>query len=333
MSAQEQAFDWHRDAWAQLTALEGRLPHALLLRGRAGVGKTVFARAFAQWLLCEGKRTEYAACGECEACGWFAQGNHPDFRQVEPEILEIERNPELELASKEPSKQIRIEQVRALQNFLSVGTHRGRVRAIIVRPAEAMNHATANALLKSLEEPPAGTLFLLVSSHAARLLPTIRSRCRAVDLPAPTMDEGAKWLAKQGVSAPENLLAYTGSAPLAAIEAAESLETRNKLLNALAQGESDPLQLTDACGNASLPQVVEWLQKWLYDLSAMRLHGRARYFPQAAGAIGKLAGRFDPVALLALQRRLCQARAVANHPVNPRLFLEELFMGYRTLVA
>ncbi|HKO87604.1 MAG TPA: DNA polymerase III subunit delta' [Burkholderiales bacterium] len=320
---------WQEDTWRQLLSRSGTLPHALLLRGRSGTGKTIFARAFAQAMLCEALSAEYA-CGACNACNWFAQMNHPDFVQIEPEALSALAAEESE-RKKEPSKQIKIEQIRALQDLLSVGTHRGGRRVVIIRPAEAMNSATANALLKSLEEPPANTLFLLVASNAARLLPTIRSRCQAVDMPRPGSEAASRWLESQGNANADAALAHAGYAPLDVIEGDGSQIILQRLLGRLTQNDSDPLILADACAGGELPQVVNWMQKWTYDLAAVKLNEAPRYHPQAASALRKLSARMTWRPLLAYQRALAQARGIAQHPLNPRLFLEDLFMQYRAL--
>lgn len=324
---------WQASAFRALSARAQHLPHALLLHGRAGIGKTMFARAFAAWLLCEGDRSPLAACAQCEPCGWFRHGNHPDFRQVEPEFLSVQRGLEIEAPerSKDPSKQIKIEQIRDLQSLLAVGTHRAGQRVVLIRPAEAMNIATANALLKSLEEPPPDTLFLLISSQPARLLPTVRSRCQLVNLPTPSAQDATEWLQTQGFKDAQALLAHCGNAPLAAIEAADQAPTRDRLLQQLARGESDPLVLTDACAGAEPVQVIDWLQKWTYDLAAVAMVDVPRYHPQATTSLQKIASRLVLRRLLAYQRELARSRAVAQHPLNPRLFLEDLFMRYRAL--
>lgn len=319
-----QPLPWHKDLLRQLMARVDTLPHALLLRGRAGIGKTIFARAFAQSLLCEARSTAFA-CGQCNACNWFTQANHPDFRQVEPEILWAEPPED------KPSKQIKIEQIREMQELFAVGTHRGGRRIVLIRPAEAMNAATANALLKSLEEPPPDTLFLLVASNAARLLPTIRSRCQAVDLHLPTPETALQWLQAQGNKDPAPALAHAGQAPLDVLEGEGTRTVLTRLLALLAQGESNPLALADACSGGELPQIVNWLQKWIYDLAATKLHQAPRYHPKAENVLRKLSTRMPWQSLLAYQRRLAQARSIAQHPLNPRLFLEDLFMQYRAL--
>ena len=145
-----------------------RLPHALLIHGPRGVGKLALAERIARLLLCEHADPGKRPCGSCSACRWLAAGNHPDLRRLEPEILTKEPPPELQEEAprektRKPSVVIKIEQVRELADFLYVGSHRGRLRVALVHPAEDMNENASNALLKGLEEPPAGAVFLLVS--------------------------------------------------------------------------------------------------------------------------------------------------------------------------
>ncbi|MCX7891806.1 MAG: DNA polymerase III subunit delta' [Burkholderiales bacterium] len=320
---------WLEPPWRRLAAWGRTPPHALLVRGRPGLGKTALARAYAKWLLCESSARADTACGECEACQWFEQGNHPDFRQVEPEFLATDAGGEGEAEEtkgrgNKPSRQIKIDQVRALQDFLAVGTHRAGLRVAIVRPAEAMNQATANALLKSLEEPPPATVFLLVSSQPARLLPTILSRCQAITVAVPQRAQALAWLESQGLRDPEAALAFAGDAPLEALESGAAAGLRDTL-PALLAGDWDPLAVVDRLQAEEPVAVVDALQKWVYDAGLVRTVGRARYFPRAAGAVGRLA-QCSPAGLAGLGRTLARARAVASHPLNPRLFMESLFL-------
>ena len=147
----------HSKVWAGLQGRRQRMPHSLLLIGQKGLGKFALARRFAASLLCESPEVDGVACGKCLACNWFEQGNHPDFRLLQPEALADDL--EVEDGKKKPSQQITIDQVRSLDEFFNVGTHRGGLRIVLVNPTEAMNRNTANSLLKVLEEPSPSTLF------------------------------------------------------------------------------------------------------------------------------------------------------------------------------
>lgn len=342
----------HREAWAQLGARRSQLPHALLLTGQRGIGKRDLAQRFVESLLCESPAADGQACGVCAACGWLAQGNHPDFRLLQPDAL---AESEGEAASggeapdqpasgskKKASQQITIGQVRALDDFLHVGTHRHGVRVVLVHPAEAMNRATANALLKSLEEPIAGTLFVLVSSEPARLLPTIRSRCQALPVAQPLRARAEAWLRDAGVGDPTHWLALAGGAPLLAVELAGSEQggPLDALIEALARGgRLDALAAAGALdralkaekGAAPLARLVEWAQKWLTDLALAATGCPPRYFVAQSAALRALAATTDAARVLAFARKAIQYRLQCEQPLNSRLFLEDFFLAYATL--
>jgi DNA polymerase-3 subunit delta' len=169
---------WLEKYWQQCTQAlhQGRLAHALLISGCAGLGKLDFAFELAQKILCSA--IDEHACGHCQSCHWFLAKSHPDFRVVTPE---------------EEKKQIGVGQIRDLTEAMT-RTGYGRYQVVIIHPAEAMNRASANALLKTLEEPNGQVILLLVCDHPARLLPTIRSRCQAFHVQLPTKDVVLPWL-------------------------------------------------------------------------------------------------------------------------------------------
>lgn len=333
----------HRPLWTSLQARRDRLPHALLFAGPVGIGKFELGQAFAAGLLCEQPTADGQACGQCLACNWQSQGNHPDFRVLRPEAM-AEADGEAEEGKKKASRQITIDQVRALDEFLNVGTHRAGLRIVLVYPAEAMNRNTANALLKTLEEPAPSTLFILVSDEPMRLLPTIRSRCQVVNVPLPSREAATALLAAAGVDDAERWLALAGGAPLLALELAQSAQGAwlDDLIKRLSAGaKTDPLAaaaaldkvLKDSKGKLVLRHVVEWSQKWAVDLALAQQRLPVRYFLPQQATIAQLAGGIAADELVRFHRRLIECRRQVEQPLNARLFLEEFFLNYRDLFA
>ena len=219
---------WLQDTWTRLVELGERLPHALLFVGPPGLGKRALVEALAARLLCEAPTADGHACGRCTACQWRLAGNHPDLHHLVPAADLVAEGAESEGADpgakegKTKSAQILIEQVRDLQASLSVTGHHSSRRVIVLDPAEAMNVFTANALLKLLEAPPVGCVFLLLSSAPRRLLPTIRSRCVQQACPLPSEAMSLQWLAQAlpecGEAERVELLTLAAGSPLAAVK-------------------------------------------------------------------------------------------------------------------
>jgi len=325
-------FKWQESAWKSWTPMLERLPHAILMDSEEGGGELEFAQTVAQSLLCEDRKGDRRACGKCQACAWFALGNHPDFRLIVPESLAPEAEEGAE-PGKKRSDQIRIEQVRELADFLAVGTHRSGVRAILIYPAEAMNANTQNALLKSLEEPPPATVFLLVATQPDRLLPTVRSRCLRFTLPPPDSAAVLRWLKEQGVAQPESALAAVGGAPLAALKGAETRADRLAFVEGIGGNRFDPIMLADTVQRVPLWDLVAWLQRWAFDLLLARATGRVRYHVGHEKRIAEIALRCEPADIAAYLRRLAKAKALARHPLNAKLFVEDLLVQYQRLVG
>jgi DNA polymerase-3 subunit delta' len=230
----------------------GRLSHALLIHEAPGTGGEWLAYWTAQLVLCA--HPSQAPCGQCPACRHVSQRQHPDLISVTPAG---------------ESAQIRIEQVRELAADLALTAHQGGYKVGVICPADGMNRFAANALLKTLEEPPGGTLLALVASVPSRLPATLLSRCQRLRVPAPPREAAVAWLeATRGPAEWDRVLAVLGDAPLlaAAADPAELLATAAEMsrdLEALAGGGGDAVGCAERWVRADLPLRLACFENWL----------------------------------------------------------------------
>lgn len=337
-------YPWLENQWKQLLGETTRQHHALLLTGPAGIGKGALALALARARLCEQPLPDGASCGCCKACGWFDAGNHPDLRFVglasdEEESAEVDgvataargRSAAKRTRS---AREIRVDQIRALDGFLDVGAHRAGQRVIVIDPADAMNTVAANALLKRLEEPPPGAGFILVASRLAALPATIRSRCRRVPFGLPPASLASDWLAAEhGLSAAQATLwlAAAGGAPLRARELAADgdLGVHRRIVDAFAGLPDAGVTATADALNGVDP--VDWAgiaQTWAADLVRVRVGAAPRRHPDRLERLRRVAGLATLARLTALERRLRALAREAPHSLNARLLLEDVLLGY-----
>ena len=308
----------------------------MLLVGPAGVGKAAFSEQLAALLLCESIQSNQEACGQCPACHWLESGNHPDFRRVAPDgddAAEEGVSEKLaEKAKKRSQKMIRIDQIRELEAFVFVGSHRHGNRVVLVTEADAMNPAAANSLLKILEEPPLNVYFILVSTRSKSLLPTIRSRCRVIPFGSPDRAAAVNWLAVAGLEKhAARYLDLAGGAPMRVAEWKDEgqLAPIEAVIDSLIAPPADPLALAarwDALlkgdGAFRMENLVEGVQRWLFDLAQECMAGEVRY--HGGWARPTAVNNLDPLTLLAAWREINRFRRSARHPLNQLLFLENL---------
>lgn len=316
-------YPWQQTTWQQLAEHWPQQPHAWLLHGKAGTGKLAFAQHLAQALLCENPQPQHQPCGHCPSCHLFAQHSHPDLCTLTPEIPEGDN-----VARK--LLQIKVDAVRAVLDFIHLSAHRGGQRVVLVHPAESMNTQAANALLKALEEPPPQMVFILVSHNKDALLPTIKSRCRALALPMPTQQQALAYLHAQDQADAEALLAFHGGAPLFADNPAQD-DLRAQLLALLAQPRL--LALLDYAAlfdrqKLPLAILIDWLQKWLLDIGLAQHNRAPLYYPAWQAALNQLAGRTTALPLLALTERLNTLAPYGQHTLNVKMQAEDLLIDY-----
>ena len=317
-------FPWQTDQWNLLLARyrQNRLPHAVMLAGPAGTGKARFAKAMAKSVLCR-EPAAGSACGHCKSCVLIASGSHPDFLSVEPEG---------------EGKSIKVDQIRAIVELVGKRSQFEGLRVIFLSPAEAMNINASNALLKSLEEPGADTLLVLVSHQTSGVLPTIRSRCQTVEFPMPPLAQCLPWLESaigDGKKKPALLLNVAGGAPLQALNLnnSEWLAARSTLFqqwSGVLAGKQDPVKTAETWMEYPLADLSLWLMAWHIDLCKVLAGAEARVINQdLIPAYRELSSFCTGDQTFHCYRRLQSMRALLlsqNNP-NPQLLLEELLIA------
>lgn len=329
-------YPWQVEKWQQCMAMRTRLPHAILLHGHAGIGKYQFAQAFIQSLLCQSPHADGKACGTCQNCHWFHEDAHPDFRLLTPE-QEGDADTETESAKKKSKKKanISVSQIRELNDFVHLSSHKANgYKIVLIHPAETLNIASANALLKMLEEPAGNVIFVLIAHQTHKLLPTILSRCHKIAMPAPDVESASSWLNQQGVSEAQEKLAYFSNAPVLVMEQVAQKMPFDDICHGLAQAEKlDPTQLASQLTSTQVEAGLNALQKWLYDLIALKTGCELRYHLAYAQALRALANRVNLNGLFELQKKVAALKNLALHPLNHALQVECLLLEYAKLFS
>ncbi len=317
-------YPWHETLWSMLTGQFERLPHALLLHGRPGLGKHAFAMQLAQTLLCAQPQAS-VACGKCHGCQLFAAGTHPDLSFI---------------GIMEDAKSITIDQIRALGEFLSLRPHSAARKVVIISPAEAMNLNAANGLLKLLEEPPLGCLLLLVTSHPARLPATIRSRCSRLLFKAPERGVGLAWLRARAsrTDEPERFLEMAGGAPLLAEVLVQEgfSQDRVKLLqdlDGLRIGREEPVACAARWKSLGAKRCLGWLYVFVLDLIKAQVHPQMPVVvnPEAIAFITKDKNKYDINELHKYIDVIHECYRQLGSPLDELLMLEDVLIRWSRL--
>lgn len=359
---------WLKPLWDGLDFQ--KIPHAILLHGQPGIGKFAFSIELAKALLCE-STNEHKPCNQCEACHWFNAGNHPDFIAVVPEThrkllpqtdFEADETPKRGKAARDDSdgegsekkekKNISIEETRSAIESLSIGSHRGGYRVILIYPLELLRSDSANTLLKSLEEPPANTIFILLADRVDRVLPTIRSRCRLLTAPRPDRSQGLSWLKAQLPGIPglkvsetdiETIYDEQGGAPYSVLESLIARHHKDEkdeltiaiaasrlLLQSMSQGgRIQWLETAEKTHKAQYAFLLATMQRWVSDLQVVAQGGNPRYYPKHISTLKGLSQTARVPKLLHFWKSLIQARRSENHPLANRIQLEALLSQYQ----
>lgn len=254
ISQQSILMPWHVDIWQRLVSRFPDLAHGLLFYGKQGAGKQYFASHFAAWLLCtqKNKRADgLGACGECQSCRWIAAGTHPQLKIIAPDFDE----------KKQSYSAIKIDQIRELADFVQQTVDGWRV--VLIYPAEQLNIAAANALLKTLEEPGDRVVLILVSDAMLKLPATIRSRVQQIALDRISPQQAQHYLLHQNFITPALSTNDDEHAKIKPIKSADSLANNTSNIQiALALAADMPLKAADILASEWFKQRLDFVQAW-----------------------------------------------------------------------
>lgn len=348
---------WHQSLYTAWWTRQhsDRPAHASLVVAPEDTGGEQLVQAMAAGLLCDAPTPEYQACGQCAACGLLQAYSHPDYRLLRPSILDT-AHPIEELRPEKPSKEITIDDIRALDNMVNQTSHRGGKRVVVLYPAHKLNRNAANALLKTLEEPPPNTVFVLLAHDVQQLLPTIVSRCQVVVAAKPDTASALAYV--QGIApnrhSEAQWQAYLQQEDNAVMRVAQLAQTdyftrQQQWIDGLAQGakldvvslattfdkhlsDANKARLTgenDGARVLDMAVLMTWLQRWLYDLTLLAQNGGVpRYYPQQAQALRQHAAHLNALKAHEYLNHLAREKRIADHPLNSRSWLEQLLLRY-----
>lgn len=314
---------WLDQVFSDLTlqSKEGRFPHALLVEGGEGSGKLALARALAAYLLCAHRSQQSRACGKCKHCELMLADSHGDYREIMPE---------------EGAKQIKIDAIRRLSEFVSASSLLGGSKVVVLSPIAAMNISAANALLKTLEEPAGDTVLILLSHSGEAVMPTIRSRCQTLKPPLPSRAQLFDWLNQKGAISEQDfdrLEAMAPGAPLKMQAYLESgmlaeLDTMFESLSAVLKRECTVTEVAEHWASDQPIQRMQWLSQWLQEIARLGLTGdeTAIVHPAARKMFAYLASRHSVLNLCDVYQDsvLALGHLRASNNLNPLLIFEQL---------
>lgn len=315
-----QIYPWHQQVWQQLTARPDNLGHALLLYGRDGCGALSFANQLAMWVLCHA-RESHMACGHCASCLWFNSKTHPNFVHITLTDEELKKN----------NAKIKIEKIRELLPFVQQTGEGWRV--VLIEPAQALNMASSNALLKTLEEPGARILIILLAEHFTQLPATISSRVQRFALDRIDQAQALNYL-KQHLSGQtaehyQMLLNLSNQMPLQALlthnqdwvtQRASFLQDWQQLVEQKHMPLTLSVKWQKILATESLLKLLEYL---LCDLICVKLNQKVKNIDLK---FTTLLPHYNLSTLYALLDTLQQSKKLLGQNVQSQLVIDQLFI-------
>ena len=332
---------------SQLESLLQQRGHAWLLNGPSGLGQFELSLALARAWLCDNPSPQ-GACGVCGSCHAVDVHTHADLNVLMPETLSLElgwpldqkTQDDLDSKKRKPSKEIKVDAIRQAVSFTQFTRSRGTTKVVLIFPAERMNGITANALLKTLEEPPGAVKFILATESVHQLLPTIRSRCLGHTMHWPDFGDAIKWLQDRCIylqnegdskksAKPvdladlKTLLIAAGGRPLSVLAWIQNNSASQLSQNWLALPKAMARGDVSALADWAPAQAVDALQKLCHDVWAVRVGAEPRFFTIAALA-ESMTIKTGLFALATWSKELTATARTVEHPYNAGLMLESL---------
>lgn len=324
-------YPWQEDQWSKISSLmqAKKLPHAILLQGSAGIGKHDFARHLAKSVLCRQPTSSGSACDQCESCRVVDAQTHPDLINIKPQPPEKSK-------SKMPVLSIKVEAIRSLCKKLTRTSQFEGFRVAIIEDADFMVISASNGLLKTLEEPGADVLIILVSSKPARLPVTIRSRCRKIRFESPDTKQAITWLDSRGIKNSTLALKMSHGAPLIASALDEERLLQRKLLTkAFTATLNNEVSITYAQELSLLPKerALDWLFDWVCDLIKLKTCNDAVELinSDCELSLKQIAQSVEDRAIYRFYDSLFESRKAVGIALNPQLFWENLLISWDNL--
>ena len=312
----------YRKLWSQKT-----WPTALLIYGTSDFGQGLLVERLAQALLCRAITPEGVPCGLCPPCQWLAGGYHPDLH-----FLGISRADSVDQEPvQEEKKSVSVDEVRSMQESLSLTAHCQGLRIVVIPALEQLTLASQNALLKSLEEPASGIIYLMASSELRSVAMTIRSRAIHEKISPPEGEVGQQWLTEQGVENVPLLWALSGHSPLLAKSLGDHNLKRSAWMQALTKSPYYQAQVGELMQSIEPALWLDWLHRWVLDLVEQKLLGTVRFHLDFSDAAIQSAAKVNIFKLLAYEKYCRETKRFLRHPLNLRLLGEATLISYYQL--
>lgn len=315
-------YSWQHRDYKALSNMVDKPSPAMLLSGMDGLGQDVLLKHYIGLLFCEHPEVSSSdnlkyACNACQSCILYNSSNHPDLYEVAPDIEADKKN-------------ISVEDIRQMLEFLSTSTHIGKYKIVLIRQMNLLNLSSANALLKILEEPPAYGLFILQTDNIASILPTIKSRCHIYQIARSSKEEAQIYAKNLDIPKVDFWLNYYDNTPLFEIKITDT--QFDLLIKALLEPSIENIFAASVeFDGKDAAFLVDFLTKWLNDLTSYKLGSALNYFKDYQEQIDNLIKRIDLEQLFYLFDKVNFLEEWKNHPLNYKLQLENLLLQYQSL--